>query len=228
LLGDGASKDMLPEAIADFPWDLELSTYPGLEAQIAALSDDIAYVNHDIDDGLRAGLFETEDLFEVPLVGSIFRWVTDRHPHLERGRLIGEAVRRVISLMVGDVAEETRLGVKALRPETAGDIRRHDHPLAAFSSGVRSDLLGLKEFLSLRMYRHQRVLQVMQNAQVALTRLFGAFMSDPHLLPKDWMDQCRAAGDPITARVICDYIAGMTDSFALQEYRRIFHMEFLL
>jgi dGTPase len=93
---------------------------------------------------------------------------------------------------------------------------------------MRSDLSGLKEFLSLRMYRHQRVLQVMQNAQVALTRLFGAFMSDPHLLPKDWMDQCRAAGDPITARVICDYIAGMTDSFALQEYRRIFHMEFLL
>jgi dGTPase len=93
---------------------------------------------------------------------------------------------------------------------------------------MRGDLAGLKEFLFLRMYRHQRVLQVMQNAQVALTRLFGAFMADPHLLPRDWMDQCRAAGDVITARVICDYIAGMTDSYALQEYRRIFHMEFPL
>src|SRR6266550_305723 len=226
LLGADASKKTLPEAIADFPWDLELSTYAGLEAQIAALSDDIAYVNHDIDDGLRAGLFETEDLFEVPLVGSIFRGVADGHPHLERGRTIGEAVRRLISLMVGDVAGETGRGLKVLRPESAADIRRHDIPLAAFSSSMHSDLLGLKEFLFLRMYRHKRVLQVMENAQVALTRLFGAFMADPQLLPRDWMDQCRAGGDPITARVICDYIAGMTDSFALQEYRRIFHMEF--
>jgi dGTPase len=228
LLVAGASKDTLPEAIADFPWDLELSTYPGLEAQVAALSDDIAYVNHDIDDGLRAGLFETEDLFEVPLVGAIFRAVAEAHPRLERGRTIGEAVRRLISLMVGDVAEETRRGLKALRPENAGDIRTHNQPLAVFTAGMRSDLSGLKEFLSLRMYRHQRVLQVMQNAQVALTRLFDAFMADPALLPRDWMDQCRAAGDPITARVICDYIAGMTDSFALQEYRRIFHVEFPL
>jgi dGTPase len=228
LVGDGESKEVLPEAIANFPWDLELSTYPGLEAQIAALSDDIAYVNHDIDDGLRAGLFETEDLFEVPLAGPILRGVTDRHPHLERGRVIGEAVRRLISLMVGDVAEEAGRGLKSLRPASAGDIRRHNHPLAAFSPGMRSDLLGLKEFLFLRMYRHPRVLQVMENAQVALTRLFEAFMTDPALLPKDWLDQCRAAGDPITARVICDYIAGMTDSFALQEYRRIFHMEFPL
>ena len=228
LLADGVSKKALPEAIADFPWDLELSTYPGLEAQIAALSDDIAYVNHDIDDGLRAGLFGTEDLFEVPLVGSVFRGVADRHPHLERGRLIGETVRRIISHMVGDVAGETGRGLRALHPGSAGDIRKHNQPIAAFTADMRSDLSGLKAFLSLRMYRHQRVLQVMQNAQVALTRLFGAFMADPALLPKDWMDQCPAAGDPITARVICDYIAGMTDSFALQEYRRIFHMEFPL
>jgi dGTPase len=228
LLADGASKDALPEAIAAFPWDLELSTYPGLEAQIAALSDDIAYVNHDIDDGLRAGLFETEDLFEVPLVGSIFRSVADGHPHLERGRTIGEAVRRLISLMVGDVAGETGRNLMVLRPASARDIRKHNQPVAAFTAGMRSDMFGLKEFLSLRMYRHQRVLQVMQNAQVALTSLFGAFMADPHLLPRDWMDQCRAAGDSITARVICDYIAGMTDNFALQEYHRIFHMEFPL
>ncbi|HYK79393.1 MAG TPA: deoxyguanosinetriphosphate triphosphohydrolase [Micropepsaceae bacterium] len=228
LLAEGVPKETLPEGIADFPWDLELSTHPGLEAQIAALSDDIAYVNHDIDDGLRAGLFETEDLFEVPLAGSIFRAVADRHPYLERGRVIGEAVRRLISLMVGDVTDETGRGLSALRPASAGDIRRHTQPIAAFTAGMRRDLSSLKEFLSLRMYRHQRVLQVMQNAQVALTRLFGAFMADPHLLPGDWMDQCRAADDRVTARVICDYIAGMTDSFALQEYHRIFHMEFPL
>jgi len=225
LLAHGAPRESLPEAIADFPWDLELSTYPGLEAQIAALSDDIAYVNHDIDDGLRAGLFETEDLFEVSLAGPIFRAVANAHPHLERGRFIGEAVRRLISLMVGDVAGETERGLKGLHPASAADIRKHSQPLAAFTSGMRADLMSLKEFLSLRMYRHKRVMQVMQNAQVALTSLFGAFMTDPALLPSDWMDQCRGAGDAITARVVCDYIAGMTDSFALQEYRRIFHME---
>jgi dGTPase len=228
LLADGASKETLPEAIADFPWDLELSTYPGLEAQIAALSDDIAYVNHDIDDGLRAGLFETEDLFEVPLVGPIFSTVVEAHPQLERGRIIGEAVRRLISLMVGDVAAETGRGLGALRPQSVGDIQRHNRALGAFSLPVRAELSRLKEFLSLRMYRHKRVMQVMQNAQVALTSLFGAFMADPALLPPDWMAQCRGTGDWITARVVCDYIAGMTDGFALQEYRRLFHMEFPL
>src|ERR1700686_4670795 len=139
LLAGGAPKERLPAAIAGFSWDLELSTYPGLEAQIAALSDDIAYVNHDIDDGLRAGLFETEDLFEVPLVGSIFRWVADRHPRLERGRLIGEAVRRVISLMVGDLTDETGRGLKALRPRSVDDIRRHNRALGAFSLPVRAE-----------------------------------------------------------------------------------------
>ena len=228
LLAGGASKATLPEAIADFPWDLELSTYAGLEAQIAALSDDIAYVNHDIDDGLRAGLFETEDLFEVALVGPIFRGVTQAHPQLERGRTIGEAVRRLISLMAGDVVAETARGLEALRPQSVGDIRKHEGPLAAFSRALRAEISGLKEFLSLRRYRHQRVMQVMQNAQVALTSLFDAFMADPALLPPDWMAQCRAAGDSMTARVVCDYIAGMTDGFALQEYRRIFHMEFPL
>jgi dGTPase len=152
----------------------------------------------------------------------------EAHPQLERGRTIGEAVRRLIGLMAGDVAGQTARGLEALRPQSVGDIRKHKGPLAAFSPAVRADLSGLKEFLSFRMYRHKRVMQVMQNAQVALTSLFGAFMADPALLPPDWMAQCRGAGDSVTARVVCDYIAGMTDGFALQEYRRIFHMEFAL
>ena len=123
LLEDGATRESLPEAIAEFPWDLELSSHAGLEAQIAALSDDIAYVNHDIDDGLRAGLFETEELFEIALVGPIFKSICDAHPGLERGRLIGEAVRRLISQMVGDVAAETSRRLQALcrkaRPRSA-------------------------------------------------------------------------------------------------------------
>jgi len=232
LLNGAASREALPETIGEFPWDLELSTHAGLEAQIAALSDDIAYVNHDIDDGLRAGLFATEELFEAALAGPIFLGVHEANPALERGRLIGEAVRRLISRMVEDVAGETGRALKALRPESAAEIRRHSQPLADFSAPLRAELLQLKEFLFKRMYRHPRVMHVMQNAQVALAQLFGAFMANPALLPADWMVQCAAQGhiigDRMTARAVCDYIAGMTDRFALQEYRRIFHMEFTL
>jgi dGTPase len=225
LLNAGASCESLPEAIGHFPWDLELSTHAGLEAQIAALSDDIAYVNHDIDDGLRAGLFETEELFDIALVGPIFKSLSAAHPSLERGRLIGEAVRRLINQMVGDVAQATSRGLAAIRPQTAADVRRHSKPLAAFSPGLLAELIELKDFLFRRMYHHPRVAQVMQNAQLALTQLFGAFMADPSLLPKDWMVSCAAPSDKVAARAVCDYIAGMTDRFALQEHRRILHIE---
>ena len=227
LLG-AATRESLSETIADFPWDLELSTYAGLEAQLTSLSDDIAYVSHDIDDGLRARLFDRKDLFEAPMAGSIFHSLQESYPGLELGRLIGEGSRRLISHMIADLVAETRLGLDALRPASAAEIRRHVAPLAAFSAPLRGELSGLKEFLLRRMYRHPRVLQVMQNAQVVLTNLFNAFAADPLLLPKDWMVQCGGPGDRATARATCDYMAGMTDRFALQEYRRIFHMEFPL
>jgi len=217
----------LPDAIAEFPWDLELATHAGLEAQIASLSDDIAYVNHDIDDGLRAGLFDEEELLEVPLAGPIFRDVS-RLAKLERGRLIGEAVRRLITVMVGDLLAETQRRLAAARPQSAAEVRAHGEPLAAFSERFRGSFLGLKEFLSRRMYRHERVLQVMANAQRALSELFAAFMADPALLPKDWTDGCGTPGDGRTARTVCDYVAGMTDRFLLQEYQRIFQREFPL
>src|SRR6185437_7866380 len=228
LLAQGGSRDELPKAIADFSWELELSTHAGPEAQIAALSDDIAYVNHDIDDGLRAGLFEAEELLDLALPGPIFRAVETAHPGLERGRVIGEAVGRLITRMVGDVAAETQRAVEELRPSSAAEIRAQFAPVAGFSPRLRLELTNLKEFLYRRMYRHPRVLQVMQNAQVMLSSLFDAFMADPSLLPSDWMAQCGAPGETMTARAVCDYIAGMTDPFALQEYRRIFHMEFPL
>ena len=226
LLRGDKSLESLPEAIAKFSWDLELSTHAGLEAQIAALSDDIAYLNHDIDDGLRAGLFETEALFDVPLVGPILRGVDAAHPSLERGRLIGEAVRRLISAMVADLVAETGRRLTRAAPRSAADIRGHDLSIAAFSDSMRNELGALKGFLFERMYRHQRVLQVMQKAQVALSELFAAFMAEPALLPKDWL--VHTSGNHATARAVCDYIAGMTDRYVLQEYRRIFHMEFQL
>jgi dGTPase len=183
-------------------------------------------LNHDIDDGLRAGLFETEALFDVPLVGPILRGVDAAHPSLERGRLIGEAVRRLISAMVADLVAETGRRLTRAAPRSAADIRGHDLSIAAFSDSMRNELGALKGFLFERMYRHQRVLQVMQKAQVALSELFAAFMAEPALLPKDWL--VHTSGNRATARAVCDYIAGMTDRYVLQEYRRIFHMEFQL
>jgi dGTPase len=159
------------------------------------------------------------------LVGPIFKNLTTNHPSLERGRLIGEAVRRLISQMVGDVAETTSRGLAARRPQTAADVRRDGRALAEFSPGLLSELTELKDFLFRRMYHHPRVVEVMQNAQLALTQLFGAFVADPSLLPQDWMESCGPLSDKVTARAVCDYIAGMTDRFALQEHRRILHIE---
>jgi dGTPase len=228
LTGPASRGAPLPEAIARFSWDLELQSYPGLEAQIAALSDDIAYVNHDIDDGLRAELFEASDLLSVPLAGPIFGALIEAHPGLERGRLIGEAVRRVITRMVADVAGETSRRLTAAPPASAADIRARGWAMADFSEGMREELGQLKSFLYRRMYRHQRVIAVMAGAQKMLTQLFQAFMAEPSLLPNDWHAQCGNPGESRTARAVCDYVAGMTDRFALQEYRRIFHMEFPL
>ena len=228
LIGPKRARKGLPDAAAEFPWDLELSTHAGAEAQIASLSDDIAYVNHDIDDGLRASLFEAEVLFEAPLAGAIFQGVSEAHPDLDRGRLIGEGVRRLITKLVQDVTAETQRRLEALRPQTAKEVRGAPEPIAAFSPAVAAEMTALKAFLNQRMYRHPRVIEVMKNAQGALTALFGAFLSDPKLLPKDWAEQCGTQGGRRTARAVCDYIAGMTDRYALQEYRRIFHVEFPL
>ena len=228
LLAPGAAREILPEGIAEFPWDLELATFAGPEAQIASLSDDIAYVNHDIDDGLRAGLFELEELFDVPLAGASLRTAQDAYPGLDRPRLIAEAVRRLIGDMVRDLAVETGRKLDQLEPHSAADIRHHGAPVAAFSVSLQTDLAKLKDFLLRRMYRHSRVLDVMQNAQLALGRLFGAYMAGPALLPKDWIGNGTALSDRMLARTVCNYIAGMTDRFALQEYRRIFQQEFPL
>ena len=227
LFAGGPSHD-IPEPIANFQWDLELHTHAGPEAQIAAMADDIAYVSHDIDDGLRAGLFAAGDLASAPLAGPVFHEVGNRHPGLELGRLIGESVSRLITIMVSDLIAETRHRVEQLKPGSAADVRNGGAATAAFSSDVSGEIAGLKEFLMQHMYRHPRVLQVMRNAQDMLSRLFEALLSDPSLLPADWRLRCGAPRDAATAHAVCDYVAGMTDRFAAQEYRRIFHMEFPL
>ena len=205
----------LAEANAEFP--LDLGTWPGLEAQIAAVSDDIAYDNHDIDDGLRAGLFTLEDLLEVPFVARHWAAVRRRYPDLEEDRLAPELIRDQIGRMVNDVLEETRRRIAEAGIETADDIRYAARPLAGFSAEVAEDERQLKAFLYARMYRSPPILEIQRQAKKLLASLFAAYRSDPSLLPPDRQsDDMNATA---LTRRIGDFIAGMTDRYAINRHR---------
>ena len=229
-LTGGAATDeerSLPEFITDYvrEHDLELHTFAGAEAQVAALADDIAYNNHDIDDGLRAGLFTIHDLDAVPLVGEMFREVARRYPRLALSRLIHEAVRRLIGLMVEDLAAETRRRIDRLAPRTAGDIRGHHAPVAAFSAEMQKNDRALKDFLFDNMYRHYKLNRMTSKARRLVRDLFRLFVDEPGCLPTDWRRLAAGPGEVRTARVVADYIAGMTDRFAGDEHRRLFDVQ---
>jgi dGTPase len=226
LAGPGAPDGPLPLAIAEYvdAHDLELTTFAGPEAQVAALSDDIAYNAHDIDDGLRAGLFSEDDLRDVPLAGPVFRAVAQAHPGLERSRLIHESVRRLIEAMITDLCAETARRFAADRPARVEDVRAMGRPLVAFSDAMRAHDEGFKAFLFPNMYRHHRVNRMTSKARRVVRDLFALLMGEPTLLPDGWAVRALAAGDDAgrRARVVADYIAGMTDRFALDEHARLF------
>lgn len=216
--------------IEDLPWaltalenwqGLELETFAGPEAQVAALADDIAYNNHDVDDGLRAGLFTVKDVAEVPVVGEAFASVKQRYPDISEDRLIHEAVRDLIGLMVSDVLSETRKRLKEDKPQSAQDVRDLNRPIVAFSEGFREKEAPLRKFLFENMYRHYKVNRMMGQASRVVTELFNLFLDDPDILPTEIRMQCDGAKTHKTARVICDYIAGMTDGFAIAEHRKL-------
>ena len=204
--------------------DLELSGHAGIEAQIAAISDDIAYNNHDIDDGLRAGLFTIDDLLPLPLVGDIFTQVMTAYPSLEPRRLRHEAIRRLISQMVSDVVAETEKRVNENNIQRAEDVRALSHSVAEFSSQMQESHLALKEFLRAKMYRHSEVNRSMSKARRIVKDLFSLFYDEPHLLPEEWQELCDKPGSETNARIICDYIAGMTDRFAVEEHKTLFNL----
>ncbi len=227
---NGPLKPPVPAPIAGFDlrWSLELSTWPGLEAQIAALADDIAYLNHDIDDGLRAGLFGVGDLCEAPLAGPPARAIREAHGELETGRFIGELVRTLIGALVEDLLLETQRRLAEAKPPGVETVRALGGALAAFSPEMELEAAALKRFLFVRMYRHERVMASMNRAKQLIGELFAALSRDPSLLPRDWAAVCGAPGDAATQGVVRDYIAGMTDNYALQEYGRIFHKQLTL
>ena len=227
LLTAGVTMRDLPRALAEYAetQDLELASFAGPEAQVAALADDIAYNNHDIDDGLRAGLFTIDDLMALPHVGDIFRGVVDRYPGLETTRVIHEAVRRLIGSMIGDVIAETNARIEQARPETAADIRALGRPIVSFSREMTDHNATLKEFLFARMYRHYRVNRSMSKARRIVRDLFALLHAEPGLLPPEWQKGCDGANGFKTARRVCDFIAGMTDKFAIEEHRKLFDLD---
>jgi len=226
LVGMAGAKP-LPQAIVAYQAtdDLALDSYPSAEAQVAALSDDIAYNNHDIDDGLRAGLFTIEDLKDVPLVGPVFAGVKREFPDIDASLHIHESVRRLIGLMVGDLIDETKRRVAAFAPDSVEAVRRLGQPLAAFSESMRANDKALKSFLFQHMYRHYKVSRMASKAKRVVRQLFSLFLAEPDCLPPE-IQAGHDRDDPLDrARVIADYIAGMTDRFALDEYRRLFDMQ---
>ena len=192
---------------------------------MASLADDIAYNNHDIDDGLRAGLFGIEELRAVPLVGPVFDEVRQRYPGIELSRLIHESVRRLIGLMVDDLIAETRRRIAALQPASADEVRRCGRPVAAFSEAMQENDRALKAFLLEHMYRHYKLNRMTSKARRLVKDLFALFVAEPECLPTEWRGRTRGPKTVETARAVADYIAGMTDRFAADEHRRLFDVQ---
>ncbi|UYN93923.1 MAG: deoxyguanosinetriphosphate triphosphohydrolase [Enhydrobacter sp.] len=226
LLEGGRTLDDLPAAIVEYcrDQDLELAGHAGPEAQVAALSDDIAYNNHDIDDGLRAGLFEVADLAELPLVGEMFVAVEKKYPGIGQTRLIHEAVRRVINAMVEDVLAETRRRLADAAPKSVTDIRALGRPVVGFSDAMAANDQVIKAFLYKRMYEHWHLERTHSKARRVVMDLFGLLFAEPNCLPPPWRERAEAAERPARARIVADYIAGMTDRFALDEHKRLFDL----
>jgi dGTPase len=216
-------------AIAEFDADygLRLDGWASAEAQVAALADDIAYNNHDVDDGVQAGLFGLEELREIPLIGPHVKSAVADYPKVDVGILRLEAVRRMIGAMADDVLAETRRRAAADEVGSAEDVRVLGHALVAFSRDMAEDLSALRGFLMDRMYRHWKVNRTRSQARRMLAEMFQLFLSEPDVLPAEWYARTQGRDAAGQARVVCDYIAGMTDRYAIQEHRNLFHLDAL-
>ena len=206
-------------------YDLRLDTYASAEAQVAALADDIAYNNHDVDDGVQAGLLRLDELALVPLIGPILRALKAERPELDERLLRLEAVRRMIGAMIDDVLDQTERNVAEYGVASAEHVRLLKRPLVAFSWEMAEDLARLRQFLHARMYRHYRVNRTRSQARRILADMFRLFMAEPEVMPTEWYERANVGDELRRARVVCDYIAGMTDRFAIEEHKKLFNLE---
>jgi dGTPase len=217
----------IPSGISEFDrkYPLELWSFASLEAQAAAIADDIAYDAHDIDDGLRAGLFGVDDLKVMPLTAEMIAEIARHYPALDDDRRGAELVRELISYLIGAVVSEARRRLEAAKPRSVDDVRNHGEVLIAFPQDVVQPEADIKSFLKLRMYRHPRVMRVMGEAEQILFDLFARYQRTPGDLPAEWLPHGgNAESETERARRIGNFIAGMTDRFALTEHQRLFDL----
>ena len=218
---------VLPRAILEYAeiQDLQLETFSGPEAQVAAMADDLAYNNHDIDDGLRAGLFSIDDLSDLPLVGGIFSDVLKEFSDIDLSRTIHEAVRRLIGVMANDLINETQRRLDESGAEVVDDIRSLGRPVSGFSAEMCDYDSRIKKFLFENMYRHYKLNRMTSKGRRVIKDLFGLLVAEPECLPTEWRLLAGKPDDQQTAQVVADYIGGMTDRFALDEHRRLFDLQ---
>jgi dGTPase len=214
----------VPLAIRDYTatHDLALWSHASAEAQVAAIADDIAYDAHDLDDGLRADLFALADLSGVPVIGGLIREVRDQYPGIDPARLTHEVVRRLIGRLIDDVVSESLRRFGTVAPTSSDEVRAAGAAIVGFSSMMAATDRAIKEFLWTNMYRHPRVAHVMNNAEEVVRNLFARFFVQPHDMPPEWVQGLHGAEAPARARHVADFIAGMTDRFALTEHARLF------
>ena len=225
-----AEGEDLPVTLAEYNarHDLELNTHASGEAQVAALSDDIAYNNHDLQDGLRAGLFTEAEIAELALIGPAYAEVDRLYPGLDAYRRRHEALRRVFGYMVSDVIDTSRARLEAAAPDGPQAIRDLGRPVIAFSDDMWVQLKEIRSFLFRRMYRAPSVMEIRTKVTQVVYDLFPLFMATPSLLPERWHAEIAAAEDETAlARLVCDYIAGMTDRYALQAHSRLMGVDIL-
>ncbi|TCP61981.1 dGTPase [Rhodovulum bhavnagarense] len=221
---NGPVSGPLPHALAEYDdrHNLELSTHASAEAQVAALADDIAYNNHDLHDGLRAGLFTEDEIAILPIIGDCFAEVDRAWPGLDPKRRRHEALRRVFGVMVSDVIDQSRTTLDETAPDSAAAVRALGRPVIRFSDALWSDLKEIRAFLFARMYRAPSVMSVRAEVTKVVEALFPLYLGMPALLPEKWRADVAAAPDKAAlARIVADYIAGMTDRFAMQEHARL-------
>jgi dGTPase len=202
--------------------DLELWSFASLEAQVAAVADDIAYDAHDIDDGLRAGLFTVNDLNAIPLAAEINARISASYPGLDELRRGAELVRELISYLIESVSLEANRRVAMLKPKSVDDIRNHGEMLVTFAKQAADEEAAIKTFLRQRMYRHERVMRIMRDAEAIVEGLFARYRKEPGELPDDWSPPDGDGGEASQVRRIGDFIAGMTDRYAIHEHQRLF------
>jgi dGTPase len=217
----------LPQALRNYAQvqDLRLDSFCALEGQTAAISDDIAYNNHDIDDGFRAGYITVKALEEVPLAGRTIAAVRARHGGLPDGPLVYETNRRMISAMVEDVLAETRARLGALNPLSVEDVRQAGTPIAAFSERMAADIALLREFLFAHLYKHPEILKIMGRAQGIVAALYRHYSENPETMPAEWLGETDLSDPVLKGRLAGDYVASMTDRAALKAHAELFELK---